>query len=66
MSAQGPRQTSRLRRSLPPDYQCVSAAEARMRQRPLGAGLREVYADVVEEPVPEDFRVILKRAGRRR
>ena len=66
MSAQQSSPTSRLRRNLPPEYESVSATEARVRQRALGAGLREIYADVVEEPAPEDFLAILQRAGRRR
>ena len=66
MSAQGPRQTSRLRRSLPPEYETVSAGEARLRQRPLGAGLRNFYAQLVEEPAPDEFLAILRRAERRR
>jgi hypothetical protein len=65
MSAQGPDRIPRLRGSLSPEYESVSAAEARVRQRPLGAGLRELYAPVVDEPLPEDFRTILERAGRR-
>jgi hypothetical protein len=37
-----------------------------MRQRSLGAGLRSFYAETVEEPAPEEFLAILRRAGRRR
>jgi hypothetical protein len=66
MSAQRSSPISRLHRSLPPEYESVSATEARLRQRALGAGLREIYADVVEEPAPEEFLTILQSAGRRR
>jgi hypothetical protein len=36
--------------------------EARLRQQAIGARLRQLFDDVVSEPVPEDFLDILRRA----
>lgn len=38
--------------------------EARLRQQALGAKLRQLFDDVVNEPVPEDFFEILRRADK--
>jgi hypothetical protein len=38
--------------------------EARLRQQALGAKLRQMFNDVVDEPVPEDFLEILRRGDR--
>ena len=35
--------------------------EARLRQRALGEGLRRLFDDVVNEPVPDSFLAILRR-----
>ncbi len=39
--------------------------EARLRQQAIGARLRQLFEDVVSEPVPEDFLEILRRAESR-
>jgi hypothetical protein len=36
--------------------------EARLRQQAIGARLRQLFDDVVSEPVPEDFLDILRKA----
>ena len=36
--------------------------EARLRQQAIGARLRQIFDDVVNEPVPDDFLEILRRA----
>ena len=36
--------------------------EARLRQQAIGARLRQLFNDVVNEPVPDDFLEILRRA----
>ncbi len=38
--------------------------EARLRQQAIGAKLRQIFEDVVNEPVPEEFLDILRRADR--
>jgi hypothetical protein len=40
----------------------VDLDEARLRQQALGAKLRQLFDNVVNEPVPEDFFEILRRA----
>jgi hypothetical protein len=44
-----------LKGSLPLD-------EARLRQQAIGAQLRQMFEDVVNEPVPDEFLEILRRA----
>jgi hypothetical protein len=36
--------------------------EARLRQQAIGAQLRQMFEDVVSEPVPSEFLDILRRA----
>ncbi|HEY7901000.1 MAG TPA: NepR family anti-sigma factor [Caulobacteraceae bacterium] len=36
--------------------------EARLRQQAIGAQLRQMFDDVVNEPVPPDFFAILRQA----
>lgn len=36
--------------------------EARLRQQAIGAKLRQMFDDVVNEPVPDEFLDILRRA----
>ena len=43
-----------------------SVDEARLRQQAIGVGLRQVFDEVVNEPVPEEFFEILRRADERR
>ncbi|MFI4975690.1 MAG: NepR family anti-sigma factor [Caulobacterales bacterium] len=40
--------------------------EARLRQQAIGVKLRQMFDDVVNEPVPDEFLEILRRADRRR
>lgn len=39
--------------------------EARLRQQAIGAKLRQMFEEVVSEPVPDDFLDILKAADER-
>ena len=39
--------------------------EARLRQQAIGARLRQMFDDVVREPVPDDFLEILRSADER-
>jgi len=39
--------------------------EARLRQQAIGARLRQMFDDVVREPVPDDFLAILRAADER-
>jgi hypothetical protein len=39
--------------------------EARLRQQAIGAKLRQMFDDVVNEPVPDEFLEILRRADAR-
>lgn len=39
--------------------------EARLRQQAIGVRLRQMFDDVVKEPVPDDFLEILRRADSR-
>jgi hypothetical protein len=39
--------------------------EARLRQQAIGARLRQMFDDVVREPVPDDFLEILRAADER-
>jgi hypothetical protein len=40
--------------------------EARLRQQAIGVKLRQMFDEVVNEPVPEDFLNILRRADETR
>jgi hypothetical protein len=42
-----------------------SLDEARLRQQAIGVKLRQMFDQVVSEPVPDEFLDILKRADRR-
>ena len=52
----GQRATPELRR--PP----VALAEARLRQEAIGQRLRQIFEDVVNEDVPDEFLDLLRRA----
>jgi hypothetical protein len=54
------RQSEARRRSDP------SLDEARLRQQAIGVKLRQMFDQVVNEPVPDEFLDILKRADARR
>ena len=50
-----------------PSRQTASATdEARLRQQAIGVGLRQMFDEVVSEPVPDEFLEILRSADRRR
>jgi hypothetical protein len=40
--------------------------EARLRQQAIGSKLRQLFDEVVNEPVPDEFLEILRRAEQRR
>ena len=40
----------------------LALTEARLRQQAIGSRLRELFDEVVNEPVPEEFLNILRRA----
>ena len=44
----------------------VPLDEARLRQQAIGVKLRQLFDEVVSEPVPDDFLAILRRADERR
>lgn len=43
----------------------ASLEEARLRQQAIGVKLRHMFDEVVNEPVPDEFLAILKRADDR-
>jgi len=43
----------------------AALAEARLRQQAIGVKLRHMFDEVVNEPVPDEFLDILKRADER-
>ncbi len=49
-------------RSLPEGKDDASLDEARLRQQAIGVKLRQMFDQVVNEPVPDDFLDILRRA----
>jgi hypothetical protein len=44
----------------------VPLDEARLRQQAIGVKLRQMFDEVVSEPVPDEFLAILRRADERR
>ncbi len=42
------------------------AGEARLRQQAIGVKLRQMFDEVVSEPVPDEFLEILRRADAKR
>ena len=44
----------------------VPLDEVRLRQQAIGVKLRQMFDEVVSEPVPDDFLEILRRADERR
>lgn len=49
-----------------PPSRDVPLDEARLRQQAIGVKLRQMFDEVVSEPVPDDFLAILRRADDRR
>ena len=47
------------------DQTPTSLEEARLRQQAIGAKLRHLFDQVVNEPVPDEFLEILRRADER-
>ena len=43
----------------------IDLEEARLRQQAIGVKLRHMFDEVVNEPVPDEFLEILRRADRR-
>jgi hypothetical protein len=54
--------TSRKERRKPSES---NVEEARLRQQAIGVKLRQMFDDVVNEPVPDDFLDILRQADNR-
>ena len=53
-------------RPLPdPRRSCAALDEARLRQQAIGVRLRQMFDEVVNEPVPDEFFDILRRADDR-
>jgi hypothetical protein len=50
----------------PPRKRPPSLDEARLRQQAIGVKLRQMFDEVVNEPVPDEFLEILRRADARR
>lgn len=48
-----------------PSRRSVALDEARLRQQAIGARLRQIFDDVVNEPVPDEFLSILRDADAR-
>lgn len=42
----------------------TSVEEARLRQQAIGVKLRQMFDEIVNEPVPDDFLDILRRADK--
>ena len=58
---------SMIERQTTPDRPRNSAAldEARLRQQAIGVRLRQMFDDVVNEPVPDEFLEILRKGDKR-
>ena len=48
-----------------PEADPASVEEARLRQQAIGVKLRQMFDDVVNEPVPDEFLDILRGADRK-
>ncbi|MEO8811858.1 MAG: NepR family anti-sigma factor [Caulobacteraceae bacterium] len=48
-----------------PSYHSAALDEARLRQQAIGAKLRQMFDEVVGEPVPDEFLEILRKADER-
>ncbi|MDO8901082.1 MAG: NepR family anti-sigma factor [Phenylobacterium sp.] len=47
-----------------PDVSAAALDEARLRQQAIGVRLRQMFDEVVNEPVPDEFLDILRRADK--
>jgi hypothetical protein len=63
----GVRRARQMIEQRPMDKPTRSAAldEARLRQQAIGVKLRQIFDDVVNEPVPDEFLDILRKADER-
>ena len=50
----------------PPSSRSPALDEARLRQQAIGVKLRQMFDEVVSEPVPDEFLEILRRADAER
>ncbi len=50
--------------SVGPEISAAALDEARLRQQAIGVRLRQMFDEVVNEPVPDDFLDILRRADK--
>ena len=46
-----------------PEKGAAGLEEARLRQQAIGAKIRQMFDEVVNEPVPDEFLEILRRAA---
>ena len=53
---------SNVRPPPPPTDEEPSLEEARLRQQAIGVKLRQMFDNIVNEPVPDDFLEILRKA----
>jgi hypothetical protein len=44
---------------------CASLDEARLQQQAIGVQLRQLFAEVVQEPVPKELLLLLHKAAER-
>ena len=58
-------ETPESSRRSPPDKAEAGLEEARLRQQAIGVKLRHLFDEVVNEPVPDEFLEILRRADER-
>lgn len=56
---------SMIEQRQPPRKSDPSLDEARLRQQAIGVKLRQMFDEVVNEPVPDEFLDILRRADSR-
>ena len=56
------KQPSRSGKPRPADSPRTEGDEARLRQQAIGVGLRSMFDQVVNEPVPDEFLDILRNA----
>jgi uncharacterized Zn finger protein len=61
----GSRRMIEQRRKLDDDPLLDQADEMRLRQEAIGVRLRQLFDDVVNEPVPDEFLEILRKADQR-
>lgn len=50
--------------SVGPEISAAALDEARLRQQAIGVRLRQMFDEVVNEPIPDDFLDILRKADK--